>query len=535
MRDAPSRSGLPRPRCPGQPQAPDLRRRFLRVFFLGCCFGQAAVPAVGQTTEKSDPQLIRAENRQPGARDWQLTRVRPDKEGFRIPNIEGYCSRQSVQAGATIDLMVSTNPPRRFQVEIFRMGYYGGRGARLMRTLGPFEGKAQQPPVPGMKDLHECRWEAAFHLAIPGDWPSGVYLGRLTTLVDPAIEPYWQSYVVFIVRDERPADILIQCSDNTWQAYNRWPSHFSLYSHPRGTQGPWADVSFDRPYGREAQYEGVVNDPLTFGSGEFLPLEFPLAFWLEQHGYDVTYCSNSDMLTADRGLKCKAFISVGHDEYWDIRQFRSVLRMRDAGVNLLFLSGNTICWVTPFRPGGDGRSNRIIFRGGPYGGDNAYARGREKEHGPFPEHGPDEGLLLGARNVEPVNGGGDWVILKPEHWIFAGTGLKLGDRIPGLLGWEYHGDPAGLAGLEVVAGGTAWVGGQTPQHWTATIYSGPKGNFVFNASTIFWAQGLSSPPGHTLPWSHGSRPHGPDERVQKITENLLDRAIGRTTGESSGR
>src|SRR4028119_2084139 len=104
----------------------------------------------------------------------------------------------------------------------------------------------------------------------------------------------------------------------------RCPSPYSVYTHPKGVQGPWADVSFDRPYAREAQYEGVVNDPLTFGSGEFLPLEFPLAYWLEQHGHDVSYCSNSDLMTPDRGLKCKVFLSVGHDEYWDIRQFDSV-------------------------------------------------------------------------------------------------------------------------------------------------------------------------------------------------------------------
>ena len=52
-----------------------------------------------------------------------------------------------------------------------------------------------------------------------------------------------------------------------------------------------------------------------------------------------------------------------------------------------------------------------------------------------------------------------------------------------------------------------------------------KGNLVFNASTIFWSQGLSHPPGHMLPWSHWSRPHGPDECVQRITRNLLERAI----------
>lgn len=473
--------------------------------------------------------LIVEENAKPGSSDWQLTRVRPDKDGFRSTWIEGYCSKQSVKAGESIDIMVSTNPARAFLLEIFRTGYYGGKGARLMKTLGPFEGKTQETPTRGPKDLHECTWESSTTLTIPADWPSGVYLGRLTTIPKGGedAEAYWQSYVIFIVKDDRPADILFQCSDNTWQAYNRWPNNYSVYMHPKGGQGPWADVSFDRPYGREAQFTGVVNDPLSFGSGQYLSLEFPLLYWLEQHGYDVTYCSNSDMLKPDRGLACKTFISVGHDEYWDIRQFKSVETMRDAGVSLLFLSGNSVCWVTPFRENSQGKPNRIIFRGGPYGGQNDYAVRREKEHGPFPERGPDEGFLMGARNVEPVNGGGDWIVVKPEHWMFEGTGVKKGDKIPGLIGWEYHGDPANIPGLEIVGAGTAWVGGQIPQKWTATIYPGPKRNFVFNASTIFWSQGLSMPPGHTLPWSHWSRPHGPDERVQTITHNLLKKAIER--------
>lgn len=506
---------------PPSAHAPGLCRLVCGIaacWFSLCWFGLLSIAAA------VDNPIVK-ENRNEGARDWQLTRVRPDSQGYRSTLIEGYCSRQSVLAGESIDIMVSTNPPRSFDIEFFRMGYYGGRGARRMKRVGPFVGETQPTPEPGEKSLHECRWTTSYQLQVPADWTSGVYLGRLTTRpVDG--EAYWQSYVVFIVRDERPADILFQCSDNTWQAYNRWPNNYSVYTHPRGNQGPWADVSFDRPYGREAQFTGVVNDPLTFGSGEFLPFEFPLAFWLEEHGYDVSYCSNSDMLTPDRGLKCKVFISVGHDEYWDIRQFHSVTKMRDAGVSLLFLSGNSVCWVTPFRSSHAGVPNRIIFRGGPYGGKNAYAERRQREHGPFPEHGPDEGLLMGARNVEPVNGGGDWIVTNADHWMFAGSGMKAGDRIPGLVGWEYHGMPAEIPGLEVVAAGTAYVGGTRPQQWTATIYPGPRNNFVFNAATIFWAQGLSRPPGHTLPWSHWSRPHGPDERVQTITHNLLRRAIG---------
>jgi hypothetical protein len=105
--------------------------------------------------------------------------------------------------------------------------------------------------------------------------------------------------------------------------------------------------------------------------------------------------------------------------------------------------------------------------------------------------------------------------------MFKDTGIKKGDRIPGLIGWEYMGEPAPIPGLEIVAEGTAWSGGVKPQQWTSTIYTAPKGNIVFSASTIFWAQALGMPPGHTLPWSHWSRPHGPDKRVQQIMHNLL--------------
>ena len=490
---------------------------------LACCV--LLTTCVG-SSDAAQSSVIRDENRKPGTSDWQLTRVRLDKsDGMRSPWIEGYCSRQSVKAGETIDIMVSTDPPARFGIEIFRTGYYGGKGARLMKKLGPFQGKAQPVPKPGPKDIHECCWEPTTQLTIPKDWVGGVYLGRLTTLPADQEKPYWQSYVIFIVRDERPADILFQCSDNTWQAYNRWPTKYSLYTHPKGGQGPWADVSFDRPYGRQSQYTGIVNDLLSVGSGEFLSFEQPLAYFLEEHGYDVTYCSNSDMLTPDRGLKCKTFISVGHDEYWDIRQFRSVEKLRDAGVNLMFFSGNAVCWVTPFRAGSSGVPNRIIFRGGPYGAKQEYAVERQTKHGPFPENGPDEGYLMGARNGRPINGGGDWIVTKPDHWIFAGTGMKKGDRIPGLVGWEYHNLPATeIPGLDVVAEGAVWVSGETLSHYTATIYPGPKGNFVFNAATIFWCQDLSMPPGHTLPWSHWSRPHGPDPRVQQITHNVLQKA-----------
>jgi hypothetical protein len=142
--------------------------RFRRLPWL--IFVRLLISGLNDTAaDDRSSSMIQDENQKPGALDWQLTRVRPDNDGFRSPSIEGYCSKQSVQAGEPIEIMVSTDPPRKFQIEIFRTGYYGGRGARLVRKIGPLEGKAQAVPAPGAKNLHDCRWEPSVRLIIPRD------------------------------------------------------------------------------------------------------------------------------------------------------------------------------------------------------------------------------------------------------------------------------------------------------------------------------------------------------------------------------
>ncbi|HIK91862.1 MAG TPA: hypothetical protein EYG03_07750, partial [Planctomycetes bacterium] len=212
--------------------------------------------AVGQPSAlRRSVSVIDTENRKPGTTDWQLTRVRVNSGLYRTSLIEGYCSRQSVAVGDKLRVFVSTDPARRFQLDVYRMGYYGGTGGCHKATFGPLDGKSQPVPdigpLPGR--LRECQWDAAVEFTIPQDWVSGVYLGKLTTLSESRNEPYWQSYVIFIVKDDRSADLVFQCSDNTWQAYNRWPVNESLYTHPDGAHAPGVAVSFDRPYGKYNQ------------------------------------------------------------------------------------------------------------------------------------------------------------------------------------------------------------------------------------------------------------------------------------------
>ena len=371
--------------------------------------------------------LIQRENAKPGTRDWTLTNTYIDPDTWwRSPRIEGYCSETSVRAGDTLKVMVSTNPVSEFSLEIFRTGYYGGKGGRSMKKFDSIQGKAQPDPEIGENRLRECKWEPSVEFEIPDDWVSGVYLGKLTAKKVEGVyqgrltanKDGLQSYVIFIVRDDRPCDLLFQCSDLTWQAYNSWPDdRWSLYHADKFILNSWTErkkwltgptgwVSFDRPYANFCQ-DHLVDRPSSVGSGEFLLWEFPLSYWLEQHGYDVSYLSNVDTHADGPGLqRAKGFISVGHDEYWTRKMFNNVSAARDAGVNLAFLSGNSVWGVVPLLPSSDDRAHRIIRREGVFLGEE-YGKVFQKSQGvefKYPP-GQDQGLLMGGRMAGI--GGGD--------------------------------------------------------------------------------------------------------------------------------
>jgi hypothetical protein len=220
------------------------------LFLLFLAFATAMW--AGVATAAAQPNPIRVENEKPGSTDWLLTRVtRHDDEIYELgwhrrKGIEAYASHTSVRAGDTLDVHVSTYPVNKSSVGIYRMGYYGGAGARLMRSLGPLQGTAESDPPDGNRNLVECQWKVSFRLKIPADWLSGVYIGKLSTLPAPGgqyldLEMRSESYFIFIVRDDRKADLLFQTSDMTWLSYNRWPQWRSLYdleNAPWGARRP---------------------------------------------------------------------------------------------------------------------------------------------------------------------------------------------------------------------------------------------------------------------------------------------------------
>lgn len=305
----------------------------------------------------SETNPIILENRKPGTTSWLIGR-----QGYRVADdvrqqIKGYASATSVDVGHSINLYVTVHPVQRYIMRFYRTGWYGGKGGRLIRTVGPLQGIEQRTcPLNPYSGLIVCNWHASYTLRVSQSWTSGVYLVVLTNAYR------YQDYIVFVVRnDASHAPILYQQPVTTYEAYNDYPDNGktgkSLYSVNLGvpdSYGPRTvtgtrravEVSFDRPYADD-------------GSGQFLWVEVNFIRWLERRGYDVTYSTDVDTDLRPRLLlHHKAFISVGHDEYWSMSMRKAVVSARDKGVNLAFFGANDIYRQFRFAPSSVQRRSR---------------------------------------------------------------------------------------------------------------------------------------------------------------------------------
>jgi len=301
------------------------------------------------------------ENSNPGTA-WQLSNPALNRE------IEGYASLTSVNLGSSIAFSVSTSDST-FKLEVFRMGWYGGVGGRLLLTVNSLPGGLRTTPNPDpVTGLIECNWPVSYTLSVPATWVSGVYVVRLT-----GNQSTKQSYILLIVRDDsRTSDLLFGVSITTYQAYNFWPNGAngkSLYDWAPG-QRAWK-VSFNRPYVLGESYSASSPGVSTgVGAGEFLanlqpgpvqgyPIaaaawEYNLLRWLEKNGYDVTYVTNIDYHQNAAVLSHhQAFLSVGHNEYWSMQMRQNLQNALGNGLNLAFFSSNNLYWQVRFENASD--------------------------------------------------------------------------------------------------------------------------------------------------------------------------------------
>ena len=291
--------------------------------------------AYGQSNCSSPANPIQAENCLTGnpSSEWDIN-YNPSASGD--PSIQGFTTDISYNAGSTVFFKVNTTASS-YVLKIYRVGYYGGSGARLVTTVNPSVSLPQAQPacvfVNATSTVDCGNWSVSASWQIPSNATSGVYFAHLIRS-----DTGGDSHIFFIVRnDASQSDILYQTSDTTWQAYNKYGG-FNLYGASEVT-------SADRAYA--VSYNRPITTRSDSQTSNFFWAEYPIIRWLEANGYNVSYASGIDISRfGSLLLNHKVFLSSGHDEYWDTVQRANVQSARDAGVNLTFFSGNEVFWKT---------------------------------------------------------------------------------------------------------------------------------------------------------------------------------------------
>lgn len=444
---------------------------------------------------------IVAENALPGTAEWQLANPAAGQ-------IEGYASATSVAPGEKLSLHIRSTSPR-CRGRIYRLGWYDGMGGRELAVLPEIETPDQPEPTMDPRGMVRCAWEAAYTLDVDPDWVSGLYLVRLESVYDDSSEPSEDSYITFVVRDDsNTRHVLVQSAVNTYAAYDLWGGK-SLYadSATGSFDARGFAVSFDRPYSFGA------------GSGQVMQWEYSLARWLERSGYDVSYATNHDLdRGADSFFAASVIISAGHDEYWTQSMRDNAHAVSDAGVSLMFLGSNAAYWRIRYEE--DGRNLVCYKESGLSTIDPVQDPGGVTRLFRDPIVGQPEQQLIGVMYNTWTSGPNfPMRFINTDAWPFQGTGLRDGDEIGGLVGYEMDQVSPEQDGPDVLILAESPIIGSDAQQYVShtTLYQNGT-SWVFGCGTNSWAWGLDDLVLDFLPaFSHDVA----TEPLQRITRNLL--------------
>src|SRR5438094_673476 len=500
-----------------QPKDANLIWLVLHVFCLAALVGLTLLPTT--TAAQSNPIVL--ENQQPGTTQWQIPwgSSATDSAG----QIKGYASAVSVNKGQNITFYVSVNPAQTYTIDVYRMGWYQGLGGRLVQHIGPLNGTLQPAcPTNATTGMIECQWASAYTLATQSSWTSGIYVALLTNAQK------FQNYIVFAVRDDsRVAALLYQQPVTTYQAYNNYPddnttgkSLYAFNSNGATTISGGKNavkVSFDRPY------EG--NGTGNAYSQSFFSWEYPFVRWMEKSGYDVTYATDIDTHSnGGRLLNYRGFLSVGHDEYWSKPMYDAVMAARDAGVSLGFFSANAIYWQARFESSSSGVPNRVevCYRDATLDPVSDPTLKTVLWRDP-PLNRPEQTLMGVQYTAEvpynsQIGGWASYVVTNSGNWVYAGTGFKDGDTVPGIDGYEadrlfsQYPPPNAVSSTYTPLSNSALGNGGPSDYSNSSVYQAPSGAWVFAAGTIAWSWGLDNFNGYNFA----------DPRIQQTTANVLN-------------
>jgi hypothetical protein len=473
-----------------------LRAAFFAAIVVLLC--GALPPAVAQP----QPNPTQAENANAGTTAWQRT---------QFSGVELYADQIGALPGDAVGVHVRSE--YRYRLKVYRLGWYGGSGARLMTCVPSCGGDEpavtqRNSPAPG-DSPQRANWSRTDVVQTGADWPSGYYVIEAELTSGSVAGRIGTTYLILRQpADQQPSQVLVQVPVNTWEAYNAWGGH-SLYNFaPLGASNR---VSFDRPFDHQA------NNPLWW--------EIQTVRFLEREGYDVSYQTDADT-DADPGslLRHRLVIVNGHDEYWTSTMRDGFDAAVAAGTNLAFMSSNDAYWNIRYEDGG----RTILTYKSLYDPNPDVTQ----KTAMFREIGRPECLLEGLEHfgiIKPTTRALDYVVTADgaaDPWL-ADTGLHAGDTIAGVVGRE-HDTASDYPGCSHPGEVTLfhYDGNQDGVPGDATRYTAPSGARVFasGAQEFSWALDDYRADDTTAPaMPIGADRTAPvDPRVQQFMRNTLD-------------
>lgn len=418
------------------------------------------------------------------------------------PDLQGFVDGFSVNRGQPVTFKIAQSGTRGWKVDIYRLGWYQGHGARLVATLHPSTAQftiARSQPSPGdcdpgteLKSADCSAWRPTLTWVVPADVPSGVFVARVTRTDG------WASHILFVSRDDnrRPA-IRVQLADPTWQAYNAFGGLGSrLYLGNSLYYGVGVDqyhpdcarvVSYDRPIVNRGAVEREGYGAVEWST--FFTGEYPAVRWLERNGYDVAYQGGIDAM-GGRGPNAVVAMMVGHNEYWSAPMRSSWLAHLSSGGHLFVMASNEVFWRTlGERPDASRRPRLVRCHKETIPGRTSPAAGWT---GTWRDMGAPENQWTGTifavngTTLRPLTVDGDYV----RHPIWRNTAAAKG-------GWT---SPPEILGFEIDTYGPSGTSSSTAAAWMAnpgpavtyasdTVIAVPAGMLLTDAGQAYGGPG----------------------------------------------
>ncbi len=478
-----------------------------------------------------------------------------NRQGNYSESIGGFTTQTSYNRGENVQLKIGTSaasfPATSVNVSVYRIGWYGGKGARLIPAAGATKVKVNNsltcnPMNKETGELSCSNWNATY--TIPGSSlpVSGIYEAVFTDLADGGI----QNDAIFTVREERASEVLFVLPISTYEAYNTWGCK-SLYFDACGLGNTISGeeravkVSFDRPLA-----EGEEERNKFFGP------DYHMVQWLEEQGYNVTYTDDVQLATNPESLlNHKVDLISGHSEYWTYAAFHNMIAAREHGVSIASFSSNTAYWQTRF----ENNNRTLVCYKTIQGGESGPSPNDPASIGPKGEFLPqfatttrrDPGAPAGTPGAPPEgrvgpnepenelfgslyvgdNEGEDWGLSVPStnangeyegNRVWRNAGIPSNSQVvidKDIVGWEWDAvpnpesplyahaaelEPEGVKRLSLTNTSSAtstWLQdagrerAATPppgqsSFVSATEYRAKSGAYVFASGTMQWSYGL---------------------------------------------